>query len=271
MKTILQSFPVIQSRLLTASGLVRHCFSTRLGGKSTGPYAAMNLGFGRGEEREIVAENMSALCQALGVAEEKVVFGKQVHDVQVYQLAGQSPMTGRFQSSLTGYDALMTNEPSWTLVTYHADCVPVFLLDPCHRAIAMIHAGWRGTAGRIVQHTLADMETAYDTRPQDVLAYIGPSIGPCCFQVGEEVRDAFLEKIPQSEQAIKRDATPQKWKIDLWAVNQALLQEAGVPETQIEIEGLCTMCHGELFYSHRAMGESRGSMAAFLSLKELEP
>ena len=86
MKTILQSIPVIQSRLLTASGLVRHCFSTRLGGKSTGPYAAMNLGFGRGEEREIVAENMSALCQALGVAEEKVVFGGRLAEYKYYDM-----------------------------------------------------------------------------------------------------------------------------------------------------------------------------------------
>ena len=255
---------------------VPHCFTTRLGGVSKGGQSSLNLSFSREPSRKNVLENYRRVSEALGVAFEGMTHVPQHHGDHVLVVTEKETGSGITKpypdgAEAYGYDAMITDVPGTVLCTLHADCVPVFLLDPCHRAIAMIHAGWRGTAGRIVQHTLADMETAYDTRPQDVLAYIGPSIGPCCFQVGEEVRDAFLEKIPQSEQAIKRDATPQKWKIDLWAVNQALLQEAGVPETQIEIEGLCTMCHGELFYSHRAMGESRGSMAAFLSLKELEP
>ncbi len=259
---------ILQFQNLNQSGLVNHGFSTRLGGVSQGERATMNLGFTRGDSRDVVEENFARFAGAVGVKTEKIVFGKQVHGTEILEVTEPLPMDGVLKSSLQGYDGFMTNVPGAALLTYHADCVPVFLLDTKQRAIAMVHSGWRGTVGGIGPKALAQMAKAYGTNPADVLVGIGPSIGFCHFQVGEEVVEAFAAAYPFAQDFWRKDDVPGKYHLDLWGIIRRQLQEAGVPETQIETSGLCTMCDTQLFYSHRKMGEARGTMAAVLALKE---
>jgi YfiH family protein len=157
-------------------------------------------------------------------------------------------------------DGLMTDRRGVTLVKHSADCVSIYLLYTARPAIALLHAGWRGTVQRIAQEGFRAMARAYGTRAQDCLAAIGPSIGLCCFEVGEEVTQAFEQSFPGWELA--RDG-----HVDLWRCNQLQLEELGVPPQNICVSGLCTACDTETFYSHRAERGTTGSMAAFLMLK----
>ena len=268
MKTEKNGVTIIQFENLSQSGLVCHGFSTRLGGVSQGERATMNLGFTRGDRRDVVEENFARLAQAVGVDVEQIVFGKQVHGTEILKVEKPLPMDGVLKSSIQGYDGLMTNVPGVALLTYHADCVPVFLLDTKQKAIAMVHSGWRGTVGGIGPKALLAMQQAYGTNPADVLVGIGPSIGLCHFQVGEEVVKAFEAAYPFAQDFWRKGDVPGKYKLDLWGIIRRQLQDGGVPEAQIETSGLCTMCDTQLFYSHRKMGEARGTMAAVLALKE---
>lgn len=159
----------------------------------------------------------------------------------------------------------MTNEKGINLVIFGADCVPVFLLDPKNRAIGLAHCGWKGTADRMAEHIVRQMERAYGSNPEDLIAAIGPSIGKCCFQVDDPVVNLFRKQIAFADDIIFEDPTEEgKYKIDLWETNRRLMADCGVKN--IEIAGLCTMCDTQRFYSHRKMGEKRGVMAGVMTL-----
>ncbi|MGE4214503.1 MAG: peptidoglycan editing factor PgeF [Anaerotignaceae bacterium] len=250
-------------------GIVNHCFSTRIGGVSEGKLSSLNLGYNRGDNRESVTENFKRICEANHMDYKKMVFGKQIHDTKIKTVTKNNCGCGIvFESQIDGFDGYITNEPEVVLVTFHADCVPLFFVDKAKKVIGLSHSGWKGTVRKMVKATVQEMQRVFGCNPTDIVAAIGPSIGGCCFQVDKPVVDEFINKIPFASEYIRNDESLEgKYKIDLWGINRDLMIEAGILPENIEITDYCTMCHDDLFYSHRKMGEERGSLAAFLSLK----
>lgn len=251
---------------LDALPFIRHGFSTRLGGVSEEVYTAMNLSFGRGDDPERVSENFRRQCEAMGVTADRVVLSKQTHTVRIQNVTGADAGNGvtgpqRYED----IDGLLTDEPNVVLCTQHADCVPLFLVDPVRRVIGLSHSGWRGTANRMAAVTVERMNRDYGCRPDDLLAGIGPSIGPCCFEVGEDVAAVF-EQMPETDETCFGHRG-EKATVNLWEINRRLLCEAGVAASNITVTDLCTACHPDVFWSHRVQGKNRGSLAAFLAMK----
>ena len=247
---------------------IGHCFTTRKGGVSEDWLSSLNLGFSRGDKKENVEKNFDIICSALGVKKENCVTLKQVHSTGIIR-ADKSTVGVGFnnEGERIHADGIVTNEKGVVLVTFHADCVPLYFVDTKNRAIGMAHAGWRGTVGGMAVKMLERMKDEFGTNPEDVKAAIGPSIGDCCFQVDKPVVDEFRNKLEFADKYIKKDTVPDKYKIDLWGVNRELMTRNGVREENIEVSGLCTLCNKDTFYSHRATGEKRGTMGAFLFLK----
>lgn len=166
-------------------------------------------------------------------------------------------------------DGLITDRPGVTLVTFFADCVPLYFLDRKRRAIGLAHSGWRGTVNRMGQAVLSAMEKEYGTDPADVTACIGPSICQDCYEVGEEVIAEFAAAFREEHHpALFYKKENGKYQLDLWEANRIVLREAGVPETGISVTDICTHCNPELLFSHRTSADRRGNLCAFLCLKE---
>jgi len=247
---------------------VNGAFSTRFGGVSQGCLGEMNLGFSRGDSQEVVARNYRIFCQGIGVASERLVLSDQVHNTRVKKVTGEDVCGRDIRKKLQGIDGLCTGEPGLCLATSYADCVPLLFVDPEHRAIASSHSGWRGTVEKMGARTVEKMGQAFGSRPEALVAVIGPSICRDCYEVGGEVLSAF-EKAYSPEQ-IREIACPGKrmgkYQLDLWAANFLALKEAGLLPEHIHVSGICTCCHPKLFYSHRASGGHRGNLNAFLAL-----
>jgi uncharacterized protein, YfiH family len=240
-----------------------HGFSGRAGGVSRGPYASLNLGLHVGDDPACVLENRRRLCRAAGIDPGSLVVGQQVHGAQVAVVTPRDRGRGAFSpdDAIPGVDALITDAPGVVLMALYADCVPVFIYDPKRRAVGLAHAGWKGTAAGIAGRTLAAMADAFGTRPEDCWAAIGPSIGPCCYEVGEDVAARFSALDP----ALVREQGESR-RLDLWAANEQQLVAAGVPPAQVTSARLCTRCLQETFFSHRAQGGRAGRMAAFIGV-----
>lgn len=249
---------------LTQAGFV-HAFSTRKGGVSQGVLGSLNLGFSRGDERETVLENYRILTGAIGVSLDSLVLTAQTHTDHIRKVGRVDRGEGITKKTFADVDAIMTDEPGVTLVTFHADCTPVFLADPVRRAVCLIHAGWRGTVQRIAGKAVEAMEREYGCRPEDLLAAIGPSAGPCCYEVSHEVGRA-IDEAGGGGCLQYKEGNPKPFA-DLWTANRKILSAAGIRPEHITVAEECT-CHEELYYSHRRQGPERGSMAAFLSIGE---
>lgn len=244
---------------------VAHGFSTRVGGVSKPPFNTLNLGVGRGDEAAAVAENYRRFCAAVGVDGSRVVLSKQVHETTVHLCTAADAGKGLARARDYTADALITNEPNLPLVVFSADCGILLLHDPQNHAIGAIHAGWRGCAAGIVEKTVHAMTAAFGTAPEQLLAAIGPCIGPCCFETDADVPAAMVAALGQAA-APHLEQRGKKWQVDLAGLNRTWLLRAGVLPTHIETCGLCTACHPDLFWSHRKMGEARGAQIALISL-----
>lgn len=259
------SFPALEE-----SGMVRHGFSTRMGGVSKGPYSTMNFSFTRGDDPEAVKENYRRMAAALGVEMERMVLTWQTHTTNVRLVTEEDAGKGVVRErDYRDVDGLVTDIPGMTLVTFFADCVPLYFLDRKNRTIGLSHSGWRGTAERMGQKTLDTMKEAFGTAPEDVIACIGPSICRDCYEVGAEVIEkfaaGFMEK--DHDRLFYRKESG-RYQLDLWEANRLVLMEAGVPENQISVTDICTRCNPELLFSHRYSPERRGNLCAFLCLKD---
>jgi hypothetical protein len=259
------SFPAFDK-----TNLVNHCFTTKLGGVSEGQFSSLNLGYNRGDSSENVDTNYKIICQAIGVTENRMVLSHQVHKDEVYVVGIEDLGKGKvIESNIKEKDALITDVKNAPLVTFYADCVPIFLLDPIQKVIGLAHAGWRGTVQKIGKKTVESMMRTYGSNPKDILAGIAPSIGPCCFEVGEEVvlefRACFTKEVCD---IIIKEKENKKAMIDLWQANVFALLEAGLLREHITVTDLCTMCHSDVFYSHRATDGKRGNLAAIMALKD---
>jgi YfiH family protein len=248
---------------LEDTGLVKHGFSTRVGGVSRGIFDSMNLSFTRGDDEEAVRENYGRMTRALGVEHKTLVKAVQTHTTCVHQVTKENK-----DQVLQDIDGLITDEKDVCLVTTYADCVPLFFVDPVHKAIGLSHSGWRGTVGKIGKETLRCMKEAYGTNPSDVVAAIGPSICQDCYEVSEDVivqfKKAFDEQHWDALFYLKENG---KYQLNLWKANEIILLEAGVLLENLAVTNVCTCCNSELLFSHRASKGERGGLAAFLALE----
>jgi len=166
----------------------------------------------------------------------------------------------------------VTNVPGVCLVTFYADCVPLYFVDPKHHAIGLAHSGWRGTVNRMGEKMIHAMKQEYGTVPEDLICCVGPSICSDCYEVGEDVadnfRDAFSKEDCEHIVFPSKSGVIGKRQLDLWEANRRILMEAGVPSKNISVTDICTKCNPDKLFSHRAMGEKRGNLCAFLALKE---
>lgn len=256
----------LTSPLLDAqAGQVRHAFSTRVGGVSRPPFDSLNLGIGRGDDPQALLENYRRFCAAAGGSPRQAVLSRQVHTDTVRVVTRPDAGKGLFLPQDYEADALVTDEPGLSLVVFSADCGILTLYDPVHRAIGAVHAGWRGCAAGIVEKAVHTMTEAYGTQPADILAAVGPCIGPCCFETDEDVPTAMRAALhAEAEPYIETRGA--KWHVDLAGLNRQWLLRAGVRPERIDLAALCTACHPELFWSHRRMGNARGAQIAMVTL-----
>lgn len=247
---------------------VRHGFSTRLGGVSQGELGAMNLSFSRGDDPGKVMENHRRFAAAVGYPVESLVFSDQVHDTVIWRVDSSDCGKGILRSSdIKGVDGLVTDDPGVTLMTFFADCVPLFFYDRKHHVIGAVHSGWRGTAGRIGARAVTVMGEEFGSRPEEILAVVGPSICQACYEVSEDVAEAFRQEFKKEQWGeLLLEKTEGKYQLDLWRANEIILQEAGIPAGQIQVSGLCTCCHSDVLFSHRASGGKRGNLAGVITL-----
>ena len=260
--------PYLYFPLLDRTGLARSGFSTKLGGVSTGDFESMNLGVSRGDNPSCVRENFRRMGEAMGVKAEQMVLSWQTHTVNVRQVGEEDMGKGvTRERDYRDVDGMITDVPGLCLVTLYADCVPLYFLDPVHKAIGLSHSGWKGTVKRMGRVTVERMREAYGTRPEDLLACIGPSICADCYEIGEEVANVFRQNFSRKEQErILREKSGGKYQLDLWEANRLILADTGIPAERIAVTDICTMCNSRWLFSHRATGGRRGNLGAFLYL-----
>lgn len=243
---------------------VRHCFTTRLGGVSDPPFASLNLGVRRGDSMACVQENLKRISACIHTPWDKTVLTTQTHTDCVRPVTLEDAGKGYVRpTDIADVDGFITDVPDLPIACYTADCVPLLLFDPVRRAVGAVHAGWRGTVQKIGKKAVELMAATYGCKPEHVLCAIGPSIGPCHFETDEDVpralRGAFGIDFAEPHSG-------GKYRVDLWQANAAALQEAGVPQANITVGALCTMCRNDLFFSNRAEHGKMGNNAAIICL-----
>jgi YfiH family protein len=273
-----------------------HGFSTRGGGASKPKIRGdgksqdnvLNLGFTDGDVRDRVLANRKRFFGAIGSPKTRTVLLRQIHSDLVYVVGAGD--VGQGDDAPQG-DALVTREPRTILAVQTADCIPILFADTKQRAIAAIHSGWRGTAQRIAEKTLGRMRMEFGTRPEDIVAAIGPGIGACCYEVGHQVTREFAAQFPNARDwfdgpfdLLENGDGDSNWlpwltmrppghrppaptaRLDLLAANRAILAGAGIPPARISTSDLCTACRPDLFFSYRRE-RNTGRMMAAIGIK----
>jgi YfiH family protein len=258
-----------------------HGFSTRFGGASTLEGAkVLNLGFMDWDERNNVLENRQRFQSAISAGDFSLVPLKQIHSDLIHHffVASAKPAFG---------DASTTNTPKLLLSVQTADCVPILLVDPRKRAVAAIHAGWRGTLARVTEKTVGRMRQEFGSRPSDLIAAIGPSIGPCCYEVGVELVTKFTALFADGHEFFDEPRTgdepnPIQWlnmkppghqpppknvHLDLRKANVSQLKSAGMREANIYASDLCTACNTDLLFSYRREGALSGRLMSVIGIR----
>ena len=253
-----EKFPYYQFEHLSGSPGICHFVSS---GKK-------NIGFTDGIDPDEIRRNRQDLAECVGIDAGNLVSAHQIHSANVTVVTSREAGRGALdkESRLPDTDAMITNEEEICLMVLSADCVPVLLYDPVNRVIAAVHAGWRGTAAKIVVETVRAMQEKYGCKPEHLLAGIGPSIGSCCFEVGQEVADVFQGLFPESQSLVKATAPVGKFHVDLWEINRRELLDAGLHAENIEIARLCSVCHSDHFFSYRRDGQTAGRFGAGIAL-----
>lgn len=289
------SVPLLHFKLLEELDMVKHCFTTREGGVSTGDCESMNLSFSRGDLEPSVRENYRRIAAAMGVSVENIVCSDQTHTTNVRLVTKEDAGKGVINSrDYTDVDGLITKEQGLVLATFYADCVPLYFVDPVQKAIGLSHSGWKGTVGKIGKVTIEAMVKEFGSKPEDLYCAIGPSICQDCYEVSRDVAEAFMEAFPEhveeillqkgiSEESVQDDLrntvkaeenisedrknSEDKFQLDLWKANEIVLLEAGVLPQHLAVTNICTCCNPKKLFSHRASKGKRGNLAAFLALR----
>ena len=255
--------------LLDEVETVRHLFSTRMGGVSEGIYASMNLSYARGDDKEAVDENFRRIAEIFGTTPDRIVCSKQTHTTNVRLVTEEDCGKGvLYPVDYDDVDGLITNVPGILLCTSYADCVPLYFADVKNKAIGLGHSGWRGTVCRMGEAMLKSMHDAFGTKPEDVIAAIGPSICRDCYEVGEEVAEAFRQSFPEEWRFLLSEGKEAgKYQLDLWEANKRVLLGAGISSDHLAVTDICTCCNSEYLFSHRASKGKRGNLGAFMELR----
>lgn len=251
---------IYRSSVLPTTGVI-HGFPERHGGVSTGPRASLNLGFRWGDEREHVEENRRRVAAYVGYAPEQLQVTKHVHGTSVWRVGEPQPDPPEF-------DGLVTAEVGPVLGAFAADCIPILFCDPDARVIGACHAGWRGTVAGVARNVVGRM-AELGARPAAIRVALGPSIGPCCFEVGPEVVAAFRAAFGDLAGMVVRG--PAKDHIDLRVASRAVLAGAGVTADHIDAAPPCTRCNPERFFSYRRDGQAGGVHMGFIGLTAPAP
>lgn len=261
--------PYLEYPMLRDTGIVKHGFSTRLGGVSGGYYESLNLSFDRGDDPEAVRENFRRIGEAIGVQVEDMVMSKQTHTTNVRVVTEEDRGKGIVRDrDYTDIDGLITNVRGICLVTSYADCVPLYFVDPVRKAIGLSHSGWRGTVGKIGKKTVELMTESFGSDPADILACVGPSICSDCYEVSQDVIDKVKEVFDEALwESLFYEKGNGKYQLDLWKTNEEVFQEAGILPEHIAVTNVRTRCNSRILYSHRVRGDKRGNLCAFLALK----
>lgn len=259
--------PYISYRILDDIPWLKNAVSTRLGGVSKDYLASMNLGFNRGDLDENVIRNHEIFANVIGVNPKNIVTGNQTHTTNVKVVTKDDCGKGIYRDrNYTDIDGLITNENGIVLATYYADCVPLLIVDTKNKAIGLSHSGWRGTVGKIGKVTIEKMGELYGTKPEDIVACIGPSICQKCYEISEEVAVQFKEAFPDNIKEILIDKGNGKYQLDLWECNRINFKEAGVLPENIKVTDICTCHNTDVLFSHRGHNGKRGNIGAFLSI-----
>ncbi|MBV5341403.1 MAG: peptidoglycan editing factor PgeF [Deltaproteobacteria bacterium] len=239
-------------------------FTTRHEGVSRPPYNSLNLGLNTQDQQANVEGNRSLLARAFGVNQEALVTPRQVHGCDILVINEPNEDYSHFLS-VEG-DAVITNQPNVIIGVCVADCAPILLCDPENKVIAVVHAGWKGTAEGLVSKTVAGMRSEFGSDPSRLHAAVGPCIQKCCYEVDEPVRQGF-QKGGIAWDSCAELKSPGKWNLDLIAANRELLTQAGLPADAIQTSKLCVCCHSEQFFSYRRDKEESGRQMGFIMLK----
>ncbi len=240
-----------------------HAVATRHGGVSRGPFASLNVSRSVGDAPEDVLVNRQRLCQAVGVPPEELVTAGLVHGTRALPVGPAA--RGHL---MLGTDALVTAASGVPLMLCFADCAPIILYDPVRRVVGLVHAGWRGTLAGAAVAAVQQMAASYGSRPADLRAAIGPAIGPCCYEVGPEVVTRVRAVFSEAAPSLLSDLRGDRAHFNLWEANRRLLLAAGVG--QVEVAGLCTVCHRDEFFSHRADNGRTGRFGVVVMLRAPE-
>ena len=245
---------------------VVQAITSRAGGVSLPPFESLNLGVSVGDSWECVAGNYQLISRALGIGLDSFMTCKQVHGDRVIVIAERDGAKNPFSHEREEADAMVTNISGLVLMVRVADCVPVLFFDPVQKAVAIAHAGWRGTLKGIAAKTVEVLIDRYKSDPSTILAGIGPGIGPCCYEVGNKVR-ALYEKRFSSGRRLFEERKGKSY-LNLWEANRRQLLNTGIREENIELAGLCTACHPQIFFSHRREKGRTGRFAALIGMRE---
>ncbi len=262
------SAPYLTFCSLSEIDFINHAFSTKLGGVSKGEFCSMNMAFNRGDNPDNVTENYKRICKSAGFEFESLTASAQDHHTFVRAVTKENCGVGIYKpKDIESVDALITNEKGVTLVTYYADCTPLFFVDTKTKAIGLAHAGWRGTVGRIGEKVVEKMNRLYGTKPENIKSAIGPAISVCCYEVDKPCAEHFLnlEGLDSSKFVFPKEN--EKFMIDLLETNRQILVAAGVKDENITVSDVCTRCNSDLLWSHRATNGHRGTMSAFMCIK----
>lgn len=246
--------------------LVKHGFTTRIGGVSLELFHSLNLGMNTKDNKENIIRNFQIISDILKVPMDKMVLSDQVHGTNIRLITEEDGGKGLVKPmDYKEIDGLLTNVKGLMLFTFYADCVPLFFLDKAKKVAGVAHAGWKGTVAKIGEKMIETMVSVYDSNPKDILVGIGPSIGNCCYSVKKDVYDRFNNNFI-SVTDIFNSQNIYTWQLDLWKANETILKENGILSRNITISNLCTSCNREKFFSYRSEQGNTGRMAAFIQL-----
>jgi YfiH family protein len=247
---------------------IKHFITSRKGGVSAGAYDSLNIGFGTNDFSINVLENRHRMAVETEIPLDSFIMANQVHGTNIEIVTGKYKGMGAFyrDNALKATDAMITNQSEICLFIMNADCVPVLFYDPGKKVIGAAHAGWRGTVNKIAALTIKKMEETFGCNPSDILVGIGPSIGPCCYEVGEDVVDHVYKNFGNTKNFVKQTDKSSKFILDLWYTNEYQLIEAGVKPDSIEVSNICTLCNKDKFFSSRGGEGDTGRFGAGIML-----
>ncbi len=262
--------PVIRYKIFDDFDDMLHGFSTRKGGISHAHLSSLNLSFSRGDREEFVMENHRRFGEACGYDFRKLVFSDQIHTTEIYKVDENDIGKGiSYTSDIKGIDGLVTNVPGIPLITFYADCVPLYFYDPVKKVVGLAHSGWKGTVEKIGTKMIEKMKEWYGSSPEDIICAIGPSICQDCYEISKDVADRFKDEFkPENNKEIMIDKGNDKYQLDLHKACRLNLLNAGVLEEHIAMPDLCTCCNADLLFSHRKSRGMRGNLGAVIMLKE---